>query len=370
MDTQAFYNCHIHTFNEEDIPERFYPKLLMDFLRKESTEELMLNFLRFVHKLEKFFGIDAEEAERYLQFYLVGSQNSQREIFDLCRSSYPPSTKYFVLSMDMQFMGCGDVPRDFRAQLAELSQIDQEQILPFVHIDPRRDGYFDILRDAIEQMGFRGVKLYPPLGVFPHDSRFDSVYQYCIDNNLPIVSHCSPHNPTHFKGSRRELLKLLQNPYFEINPHGLDKKDLCDIFTHPKNYRIVCEKYPELRISLAHYGSDKMWTSWLCHPEDPENWVNIINSMIQEYPNLYTDISYTMYYNVTDCKHNFYKTLKEFLDNENIRRKVLFGSDFYMPASKETDMHYANNIIDAIGEEYFNAIAVENPKQFLNEQIA
>lgn len=359
------YNCHIHTFTEDDIPERFYPKLLMNFLRKEETEDLMANFLKFVRKLEKLFGIDAEEAERYLQFYLIGSKNSQAEILQMCRSSYPPDAAFCVLSMDMQYMGAGDVPRPYRDQLLELSTLDPQHVIPFVHIDPRRPGYFQLLREAIEQMGFRGVKLYPPLGVFPHDERFDCVYQYCIDNNLPVTAHCSPHNPTHFKGSRSDLIELLQNPYFEINPRGLSKKDLCDLFTHPKNYRIVFEKYPDVRICLAHYGSDKMWTKMLCDPNDEENWVNIINNMLHDYTNLFTDISYTLYYNVSDCRNNFYRLFNTYLQDPVLRSRILFGSDFYMPASSETDHDFAGNIRDAIGEEHFNTISFENPRRFL-----
>ncbi|HBG70593.1 MAG: hypothetical protein A2W93_08410 [Bacteroidetes bacterium GWF2_43_63] len=359
------YNCHIHTFTEKDIPENYYPKLIMKFLRKESTEDLVKYFLKYIQKLESKFGIDAEEAERYLQFYIIGSKDSQTEIFNDCRNSYPAGAKFFVLSMDMQYMGCGDVPRDYMQQLTELSQVDQTHILPFIHIDPRRNGYFSILREAIEQLGFKGVKIYPPLGVFPHDARLDCVYEYCTDHNLPIVTHCSPHNPTHYKGTRKELIELLKNPYFDVNPRGLTKKDLCDIFTHPKNFQIVCQRYPHARISFAHYGSARMWKKMLCDPYDQDNWVNIINNMIQLYPNLYTDISYTLYENIADCSNTFYQLLNTFLQNPSIRDKVLFGSDFFMPASQETDMQFAEHIRSAIGDELFERISNTNPERFL-----
>lgn len=359
------YNCHIHTFTEKDIPEKFYPKFIMKFLRKESTEDLAKNLMKYIKILEDLFGIEADEAERYLRFYLISSKESQMDIFNICKQNYPSETRFFVLSMDMQFMGCGNVPRDYNQQLKELSQTEPAIILPFVHIDPRRNGYFALLRNAIETLGFKGVKLYPPLGVFPHDSRLDCVYKYCTDHNLPVVSHCSPHNPTHFKGTRNELIDLLKNPYFDVNPRGLDKKDLCDIFTHPKNYHIVCQKFPDLRISLAHYGSDRMWKKMLCNPNDEDNWVNIINSMLLKYPNLYTDISYTMYENQTECSNSFYLLLNSFLQNETISNKVLFGSDFFMPASQETETHFVTGIRSAIGDALFSKISKSNPRRFL-----
>jgi len=359
------YNCHIHTFTENDIPEKFYPKLIMKFLRKESTEDLVKHFLDYLHILETTFGIDAEEAERYLQFYIIGSKDSQDEIFRICQTSYPAGTKFFTLSMDMQFMGCGNVPRDYSLQLDELATTDTTHILPFVHIDPRRNGYFSILRKAIEQQGFRGVKIYPPLGIFPFDARLESVYEYCTDNNIPVIAHCSPHNPIHYKGTRKELTELLKNPYFTVNPRGLNKKDLCDIFTHPKNYHIVCQKFPDVRISLAHYGSARMWKKMLCNPADTENWVNIINSMMVQYPNLYTDISYTMYENEAECSNTFYQLLNSFLQNAILRRKVLFGSDFFMPASQKTDADFAGNLRGSIGDALFDEISIHNPERFL-----
>ncbi|MFH0896002.1 MAG: amidohydrolase family protein [Bacteroidota bacterium] len=364
--TRPFYNCHIHTFSEQDIPVDFFKnKILMDFLKRHTTEELAADLIGFIHKIELLLNINAEEAEKYLQFYLISKMNSQRQIFDRCRRGYPDGSKFFVLAMDMAFMQAGNVPRNYIEQLRELSQVNTQQIIPFVHIDPRREGYFQILREAVETLGFKGVKLYPPLGVFPFDERLDRVYEYCVDHNLPVVSHGSPHNPVHFKGSEKDLLKLLENKYFEVNPKGLNFKELCDIFTHPKNYAIVCEKNPLLKICIAHYGSSSMWEKRLKDKNDGDNWVNIINRMIQKYRYFYTDISYTMYFDVKKHGSSFYKEFSELLDNDAVRRKVLFGSDYFMPASQETDMTYAQRLCNAIGPEKFNAIAVENPEAFL-----
>lgn len=364
--TEPFYNCHIHTFSRDAIPDKFLgSKLVMDILKNHTTEEIAEKIMDFIHILEDRLHIDAEEAEKEIQFYLICMMESQREIFDRCRLGYPKDSKFFVHAMDMAFMNAGDVREPYRKQLRDLSEVNPKQIIPFVHVDPRRDGYFNLMKEAIEDWGFKGVKLYPPLGVFPFDERLDRVYEYCSEHHIPVLSHCSPHNPVHNKGTRKQILKLLENKYFEINDKGLDEKDLCDIFTHPKNYAIVCEKFPQVKICLAHYGSWRMWDKLMKDRKDGDNWVNIINHMIQKYRYLYTDISYTMYYDKKDHGTSYYEIFNEFLKNDNLRRKILFGSDYFMPASQETDMTYAQRLFNAIGATNFNAIAVTNPETFL-----
>ena len=72
-----------------------------------------------------------------------------------------------------------------------------------------------------------------------------------------------------------------------------------------------------------------------------------------KYPNLYTDISYTIF--------NFHENvplLKILLENENIFEKVLFGSDFYMVESeKYSEKRFSIDLRYALGEEKFWKIA-------------
>ena len=66
-------------------------------------------------------------------------------------------------------MGAGKVPRSYDEQLSKLYELKEEypQILPFIHIDPRREGVIDLLKKCVEEWGFKGVKLYPPTWIFP-----------------------------------------------------------------------------------------------------------------------------------------------------------------------------------------------------------
>lgn len=383
------YNCHIHTFNHKAVPDEFFPEWLLELAKTKPVKNLLSDMandrrpaleifealVNILAKAAKVWG-DEEELEDYVQFLVYSNMKTQRKIFESCIKGYPDDSKFIVLPMDMAYMNRGEVSQKYDKQLEELSKIATsfpDRVIPFVHVDPRRPGFELIMRNAVEKLGFKGIKLYPPLGVYPFDKRLKVVYDYCKEKSLPVMTHCSPHNPVRFKVHKKILhpvqhkrdmddLRALaeNNPFSDVNTKGLDHKELCDLFTHPKNYATVCEKHPMVKICLAHFGSTREWKKYKKDKTDPENWVNIIRNMVKKYRYLYTDISYLMYFK------EYHKLLKDMLDNdEGLRRKVLFGSDFYMPMNRDKDLNYVDALKKGIGDENFKVIAHDNPKTYL-----
>lgn len=79
------------------------------------------------------------------------------------------------------------------------------------------------------------------------------------------------------------------------------------------------------------------------------------------YPNLWTDISYTLYAN---DEHVY--LLKVLLSDPRVCSRVLFGSDFYVVENAELEERRRSVRLRAVlGEELFNTIAHENPLRFL-----
>ncbi len=267
--------------------------------------------------------------------------------------------------MDMAYMGAGKVPRPYVEQLSKLAEFKKvyPQLLPFIIIDPRREGVMDLLQKCVEEWGYRGVKLYPPLRYFPHDERLYPVYQYCQKNGLPIIAHCSPYNPIHFYGKKKELLKLLSKSDNPIVTKGKNRKELCSYFTHPHNYKKVLDDFKDLKICLAHFGSEYFWKKYLDEPEEEDNWFVIIKDMISGYSNLYSNISFTL------NNQEFYHLLKVLLSDELMKRKVLFGSDYYMVETKSIERRFGLDLRAFVGEENFFTIATENPNKFLSGTI-
>ncbi len=351
-----FYNTHIHTFRDIDIPRKFLPLGLVHLLASKPGYHLTA---KLMNNLNPFS--DNDLLDRYIKFVRIGRLGSQKKIFDNVIRFYPKNTQFVILPMDMAFMGAGKVPRPYIDQLEELWQMKKAypQMHPFIHIDPRREGVLDLLRKCVEEWDFKGVKLYPPLGYFPYDKRLYPIYEYCENNSLPIIAHCSPYNPVHFKGSKKELYKLLSKSDSPINTKGKSKKKLCSNFTNPYNYRKVLTDFKELNICLAHFGSEYFWKKYLDDPGDVDNWFVIIKDMISKYKNLYTDISFTL------NNQDFFPLLKVLFSNEALKQKILFGSDYYMVETKTSERRFVLDLRAFIGENNFSTIATNNPKTFL-----
>ncbi len=352
-----YINSHIHIFKDVDIPNRFLPLRLVRFLASKPGYYLSAKILNNLNPFS-----DEDLFNRYLRFVTIGRMGSQQQIFENCSRFYPVDTKFVILPMDMAFMGAGNVPRAYEDQLAELAQLKKThpQILPYIHIDPRRKGVFDLLQKAVEEWGFSGVKLYPPLGYFPYDESLYPVYEYCEKNKLSVISHCSPYNPVHFKGSKKDLLKLLSKADKPIDTNNKSKKELCANFTNPRNYDKILTDFKDLNICLAHFGSEYYWERYLDNPGgEEENWFLVIKEMLAKYKNLYSDISFTL------NNENFFPLLKILLDDADIKNQILFGSDYYMVETKTSERRFSIDLRASIGEEKFNTIAINNTKKFL-----
>ena len=352
-----FYNCHIHTFTAEDVPERFLPLALVKILKTKIGFICMSKLLRGIIPFS-----DKDMFDRYVRFIKISRLGDQDKIFEECKKYYPDDTRFIVLAMDMAYMGAGQVSRNYEKQLEKLGELaKKENILPFMHVDPRRKNVLELLKYCVEKLNFKGIKLYPPLGYFPYDDRLDPIYEYCEEKNLPVLVHCSPYNPVRFKGKKTELIELLKKSKKPIETKGKNRRQLCKYFTDPDNYLYVVEKYKKLRICLAHFGSEYYWKKYIFKPGDENNWMIKVKNLVSSdrYNNFFTDISFTV------NKEVYFSLLKILLSDKKIRQKVLFGSDFYMVETLTDERMFGLHLRAFIGETYFKEIAVDNPLKFL-----
>lgn len=352
-----YYNTHIHTFKHEDVPEKFLPLRLVRYLAKNKHAKRLVWFLNKVIPFS-----DKDLLSRYARFLEIGKFKSQEAIFKECQKFYPKDTRFVILPMDMQYMKAGKVPREYIKQIEELGTLAKtdSNVIPFFAVDPRREGVFDLLKESVKKWKIKGIKLYTPLGYFPFNKNLYPIYEFCQKNKLSVISHCSPYNLVHFRGSKQELELLLEDAKYPILNAGKSKKLLCANFAYPGNYRPVLEDFPDLKICLAHFGSGSYWEEFLDHPGREGNWFKIIREMIDKYDNLYTDLSFTM------NNRELYPLIKILFENNKLAKRVLFGSDYYMVETEATERRFGLDFRAFIGEKYFNQIARENPESFLN----
>ena len=344
-------NCHVHLFTTDHVPNGYAGGLIrlvkVNLIRRPLAWILRRRTLRWI------FG---EKPGRVARFAEIADQEDQGGVFEAVEGYYPSETRFVVLPMDMKQMGYGDPDEDLPAQhdaLARLAAAKPGRVLPFAAVDPRRPDAFAELRRCVEEHGFRGVKLYPPLGYAPTDPRLKDVYKYCVDKNLPVLSHCS-------RGGVREK--------------GMKDDRQADL-AGPAAFLPVLEEHKDLRVCLAHFGGWSDWKEYLNKTRrssiEPRaafrtrNWLAHILDLLRsgKYPNLWTDISYTAF----EIEKNI-PALDVFLNDEKVASRVLFGSDFYMTEMEETsERRVSIELRHRLRDEKFRQIAETNPAIWLGE---
>ena len=344
MSNKVIYNCHNHLFTHENIPNGYFPLFLVPAARIAPFRWILRGAMKVIVPWTK-----NDKAHRYAAFIKSTYRKTQEANLKDLMGYYPEGTKFIVLPMDMAYMGAGNIKEDIDDQHAELAKLSKDQkykdiLIPFAHIDPRRPNSIDRLRSLVEKHSFKGVKIYPTLGYGPdHDVLMTDIYPYMVEKNIPLLAHCSP-------GS--------------VNSKDIPKEEAHSL-ADPYNYKNVMDAFPELRICLGHFGGIGEWRRHINEQRNPDkpSWLTKVVELIKsgDYPNLYTDISYTIF--------NFQENvslLKVLLEDQDILEKVLFGSDFYMVESeKYSEKRLSIDLRSALGEDKFWDIANENPKKFL-----
>jgi hypothetical protein len=90
------------------------------------------------------------------------------------------------------------------------------------------------------------------------------------------------------------------------------------------------------------------------------DWYSIISSMMLQYDNLFADISYIVH------DEKIFALLKQTLQNNKLKKRVLFGTDFYVVRNHKSEKQMLADLEEALDDDELKCIAVDNPKEFLN----
>lgn len=179
----------------------------------------------------------------------------------------------------------------------------------------------DMVRYAVEQGGFAGVKIYPPAGFLPLGNRLRFpgdlgeqldvamrvLYTYCVANDVPILTHAAHSNG--FKGGYNDL-------------------------AGPAGWELVLQEFPTLRVCLGHFGHLHGVGDDTAHPRE-HSWPMQFLALIDKYDNVYADVGNSKVPAVPAYREQFGRMLKAFLDGSDAvhakrRKRLLYGSDWWM----------------------------------------
>ncbi len=277
----------------------------------------------------------------------------------------------------------------YEIQKKELRQLKVQygnDLFPMIATDPRKPGMAqDIAKLVGRNKDFHGIKLYTPNGYSPTDPHFfdkekkfiadTSLYQWCIDKNVPVMAHnsdagfatfarnlevygdiCSQvegTNPPEYRldFKDKELIQFNNNFY----PEGLGEaiKERAIRLNHPRIWEKVLHKYKKLTICLAHMGGGN------------KDWQHEIEGLILKYDNVYTDLSCQ-----TDIKRLEYIRdcyfREDTPENKKIRSRIMYGSDYFLNMLQDiTFEKYYEQFVQVFGSKDLKIMSTEVPKSYL-----
>jgi predicted TIM-barrel fold metal-dependent hydrolase len=274
-----------------------------------------------------------------------------------------------------------DAVLPFRGRIHPFAPFDPARELAYRHGLPGPDDVsaekyssLELVKDAIRNKGFIGVKVYNTLGYRPLGNtavdkkrqrifrrnkmeqysvftgeEFDQVlaelYTFCLHEQVPITAHCVYNGIEAYPGASFD-------------------------FGHPAYWRAVLDEFEGLHVNLAHFGwsrpeeylaaeirpsiiaqavrrltqarerleqsVEQRSLRALAAPardEDKTAWVSVICEMLTEYDDLYADVAH---HSVTEEKNiEKYKTAYRAMCRDFpgvVQRKLLFGIDWHVIA--------------------------------------
>jgi predicted TIM-barrel fold metal-dependent hydrolase len=358
----VFFDVHCHVFNYRDVPDKFLG------IRIPQNERLLAGIENILRRFA-----NSSHKDKYSNLaYFINFLRSRTtiEITEKLVSYY--SEKNLILCplmMDMSMGIKGKIIDDFQIQIEKMKALRDlfpERILPFLALDPNNAELKKNFMKVFSEIGgynFFGVKIYPSLGYLPSHPLLMEVFEICEACRIPVTAHCS----SAIVHTGRKYIDNI--PGFHQNADGSwsnepisvkfrKRSDYADFFNQPTNWIKVLERFPQLKLNLAHFGGDTEWQKYISG--ETENWVNRIIDMMNRYNGLYADFSYTFY------NRKYSKSLKKLLsENEQIASRVLYGSDFYMVVSEGHFRSLKTSFTTTMGDELMKKIARENPMRFL-----
>lgn len=201
-----------------------------------------------------------------------------------------------------------------------ISQQFAGRFILFAGGDPRSGiAGVDLFEHAVNQLGFAGLKLYPPAGYSPSDTGLYPYYEICAKKGLPVICHTGP------------------------GWHSLDFS-----LGHPMHIDTASRDFPGINFVLAHGGVAHVnESSYLC--------------MYRE--NVYLDISGFVAVNSPDG----WQAHLNRLFRTGINHKIIFGTSW--PASRMSIS--LKKMIDEFGPDgaVFNGINAAQQQLILSDNI-
>jgi predicted TIM-barrel fold metal-dependent hydrolase len=273
-------DIHVHLLSSEVKFDRFYDKLTIRFFGKKLGIEPKALFADPYHAYTDALTEAVRESKHLSKIALFGVDarvdEDGREIhkdITVCASN---------------------------EDLFRLYQKNQDVIIPFFSINPKRPDALDLI-DKYSELGFKGAKfLQNYWNVDTREERYRPYFEKLKEKSIPLIVHIGSENSIHsYKAC--EKIEMLDHP-LEIG----------------------------VNVIVAHmaisYEPRKFWRIFSKNPKHFNAEYFKLLQMLQTHPNLYADISALL----TPIRA---KVLRHLSGQVDVHEKLLFGTDYPVPFS-------------------------------------
>ena len=178
----------------------------------------------------------------------------------------------------------------------------------------------ELVQDAVEQRGFIGVKLYPPMGFKPAGNRDGTL-------TFPAGSAAVADFAGKLDGALEQLFAWAADRDVPILAHAANGNGSGPMYSeraNPANWSAVLEAHPGLRICLAHFGD--------FDPVPDTGWEQQTTDLMRDFGNVYADISFL--HSVLAVGRREDEAVEElaiaFGNSAVLAQRLLYGTDWNM----------------------------------------
>ncbi len=130
-----------------------------------------------------------------------------------------------VLATDFGLVNEGRMTNDeYMEWLFDRCSVD-DRFIPFIGVDPNRKDALEMLERYVRKYNPKGIKVYPASGFYPDDDKYRKYWDMINDFGLVVTTHAGMALPP------------------------LDEK-----YCHPKFFKKIADRYPDMKIIIAHLG--------------------------------------------------------------------------------------------------------------------
>jgi predicted TIM-barrel fold metal-dependent hydrolase len=236
----------------------------------------------------------------------------------------------------------------------------------YVGYDPLEQVYFrrgfqarrdqiGLIKSAVEDHGFIGVKLYPPMGFKPLRNARGQTYP------KPILNELGGQLSDDLNGAMDELFQLCTTLDIPILSHAAASNGAGPKYSDrgdPAFWLPAISKYPKLRLCLAHFGRfayrSAAAPAGSSLPESSWEWTLGRQIKSNRDNRLYADLSYLTEAQASDVdsRRKLGRQMRRYISEFDPKLdRLLHGSDWIMLGKEPRNESYATDLVDFLKSE-------------------